>query len=110
LIQAFIFSLLSLSFIAIPSSFSFSSFFFFLDSILTLGCAQIDLRFINRYRDTWPAGIACLEGGILDLKMLVSHVFPLEKALEAFDLCSDLTRGSIKIQIVDEEEAGIVEN
>ncbi|KAH8899980.1 putative alcohol dehydrogenase [Thozetella sp. PMI_491] len=67
-----------------------------------ISLAEIDLRFINRYRDTWPAGIACLEGKILDLKQLVTHVFPLDRALEAFDICSDLSKGSIKIQIVDE--------
>lgn len=68
--------------------------------------SQIDLKFINRYRDTWPAGIACLSGGVLDLKKLVSHVFPLENALDALQLCSDLSKGSIKVQIVDDVDAG----
>ncbi|KAK7926709.1 hypothetical protein PG985_003707 [Apiospora marii] len=70
-----------------------------------ISLAEIDLRFINRYRDTWPAGLACLSGGILDVKKLVSHVFPLERALEAMDVCSDLGNGSIKVQIVDEVAA-----
>ncbi|KPM37563.1 L-arabinitol 4-dehydrogenase [Neonectria ditissima] len=65
---------------------------------------QIDLRFINRYRDTWPAGIACIEGGLVDVKKLVSHVFPLEKALEGLTLSSDPRNGCIKVQIVDESE------
>ncbi|KAK8080995.1 hypothetical protein PG997_008813 [Apiospora hydei] len=73
-----------------------------------ISLAEIDLRFINRYRDTWPAGLACLSGGILDVKKLVSHVFPLEKAMEAMDICSDLKNGSIKVQIVDEVTATIV--
>jgi len=38
---------------------------------------------------------------VLDLKPLVSHVFPLEKALDAFELCAG-SEPSIKIQIVDE--------
>ncbi|TLD03239.1 uncharacterized protein PgNI_12418 [Pyricularia grisea] len=68
-----------------------------------LSLAEIDLRFINRYRDTWPAGIACLESGILpDLKKLVTHVFPLEEAIEGLTLASDPRNGSIKVQIVDE--------
>ena len=46
-------------------------------------------------------------GGILDLKPLVSHAFPLEKASDALHLCSDVTKGSIKVQIVDEGDAGI---
>lgn len=71
-----------------------------------MSLAEIDVKFINRYRDTWPSGIACLAGGILDLKHLVSHTFPLEHALEALELCSDLSKGSIKVQIVDEVDAG----
>ncbi|KAJ9144572.1 GroES-like protein [Pleurostoma richardsiae] len=67
-----------------------------------ISLAEIDLKFINRYRDTWPAGIACLSGGILSLKELVSHTFPLEQAIKALDVCSDLSNGSIKVQIVDE--------
>ncbi|KAF2186574.1 putative alcohol dehydrogenase [Zopfia rhizophila CBS 207.26] len=70
-----------------------------------LSLAEIDLKFINRYRDTWPAGLQCLGGGMLDLKPLVSHVFPLENALEALQTCSDLRNGSIKVQIVDEVDA-----
>ncbi|KAI5923938.1 alcohol dehydrogenase [Camillea tinctor] len=73
-----------------------------------ISLAEIDLRFINRYRDTWPSGIACLSGGILDLKKLVTHTFPLEKAIDALHVCSDLSQGSIKIQIVDDVEASLL--
>ncbi|KAF2247447.1 sorbitol dehydrogenase-like protein [Trematosphaeria pertusa] len=69
-----------------------------------LSLAEIDLKFINRYRDTWPSGLQCLAGSILDLKSLVSHTFPLEKALDALHTCGDLSNGSIKVQIVDEVE------
>ncbi|KAF2848577.1 sorbitol dehydrogenase-like protein [Plenodomus tracheiphilus IPT5] len=69
-----------------------------------LSLAEVDLKFINRYRDTWPAGLQCLGGGVLDVKPLVSHTFPLEKALDAMYTCSDLSNGSIKVQIVDEVE------
>jgi len=65
---------------------------------------QINLKYINRYHDTWPAAINALNGGILDLKPLITHVFPLEKSIEAMELCSDISRGSIKVQIVDDGE------
>ena len=68
---------------------------------------KIDLKFINRYHDTWPAGIACLSSGLLDLKKLVTHQFPLENGLDALQLCSDITKGSIKVHIVDEVDATI---
>ncbi|KAK5788964.1 hypothetical protein VI817_009922 [Penicillium citrinum] len=69
-----------------------------------ISLAEIDLRFINRYRDTWPPAIQCLSGGILDLKKLVSHTFPLEKAEDALELCADTRNGSIKVLVVDEQD------
>ncbi|KAJ6104797.1 hypothetical protein N7523_011117 [Penicillium sp. IBT 18751x] len=70
-----------------------------------LSLAEIDLHFINRYRDTWPPAIQCLSGGILDLTRLVSHVFPLEKAEDALRLCADTRNGSIKVMVVDDQKA-----
>ncbi|KAF2465389.1 sorbitol dehydrogenase [Lindgomyces ingoldianus] len=67
-----------------------------------LSLAEISLKFINRYRDTWPGGLQCLGGKILDLKPLVTHIYPLEKALDALHTCSHLSNGSIKVQIVDD--------
>ncbi|KAJ5206533.1 Polyketide synthase enoylreductase [Penicillium cf. griseofulvum] len=72
-----------------------------------ISLAEIDLRFINRYRDTWPPAIACLSGGILDLKKLVSHIFPLDKAEDALHLCADTRNGSIKVLVVDDQEASL---
>ncbi|KAI5859792.1 sorbitol dehydrogenase [Durotheca rogersii] len=70
-----------------------------------LSLAEIDLKFINRYRDTWPAAIQCISGGILDLNKLVTHKFPLERALDAFALNADVGNGSIKVHIVDDVDA-----
>lgn len=71
-----------------------------------LSLAEIQLKFINRYRDTWAPAIQCLDGGILkDLTKLVSHTFPLEKARYAMELCSDTRNGSIKVLVVDEVDA-----
>ncbi|KAL0258894.1 hypothetical protein SLS55_006398 [Diplodia seriata] len=68
---------------------------------------RINLKFINRYRDTWPAGISALSGGVIDVKPLISHVFTLEQAKEALELCSDLSHGSIKVQVVDDTEVSL---
>ena len=64
--------------------------------------AQIQLKFINRYRDTWPAGIQALTGEVINLDQLVTHKFPLERAVEALTLASDPSKGSIKVHVVDE--------
>ncbi|CAD0111879.1 unnamed protein product, partial [Aureobasidium uvarum] len=69
-----------------------------------MSLGEINLKFINRYTDTWPAGIAAVKGKLMDLKPLVSHVFPLEKAVDAMHICADLSQGSIKVQIVDDVE------
>lgn len=68
-----------------------------------LSMAEIDLKFINRYSDTWPAGINALTNGqVLNLDALVTHSFPLEEAVQAMELCADRSKGSIKVQIVDD--------
>jgi len=67
-----------------------------------LNMNEIQLKFSNRYKDTWPAGINALAGGILHLDKLITHVFPLEKAVDAFNLAGDVSQGSIKVQIIDE--------
>ncbi|KAF4445249.1 sorbitol dehydrogenase, partial [Fusarium albosuccineum] len=62
------------------------------------------ITYSSSYYDTWPAGIALMSGGLLDLKSLVTHRFPLERAVEAFQIASDPQSGYIKVQIVDELE------
>jgi L-iditol 2-dehydrogenase len=40
----------------------------------------------------------------LNLDKLITHTFALENAMDALKLCSDVTQGSIKIQVVDERD------
>lgn len=47
----------------------------------------------------------CLSSGILDLKPLITHKFPLEQAEEALRFSSDTRNGSIKVQVIDETES-----
>ncbi|KAK1069113.1 hypothetical protein LTR74_005155 [Friedmanniomyces endolithicus] len=75
---------------------------------MQLSLSEIELRFINRYSDTWPAGINALAGGqVMNLDALVTHTFPLEQAVEAMNLCADPATPSIKVQIVDDTEIEI---
>jgi L-iditol 2-dehydrogenase len=77
------------------------------NSLSNLCHLQINLKFINRYADTWPAGISALSGGILNLDKLVTHTFPLEEAVSAMELCADISKGSIKVHVVDNKELHI---
>jgi L-iditol 2-dehydrogenase len=38
---------------------------------------------------------------VLDVRPLVTHRFPLERAVEAFHVAADPKQGAIKVQIVD---------
>lgn len=70
-----------------------------------LSLAQIDLKFTNRYSDTWPAGINALaSSSVLNLDALITHTFKLDEAVEAMELCADRNKGSIKVQIIDETQ------
>jgi len=73
-----------------------------------LSLAEIDVKFINRYHDTWPAGINALaNGNVMNLDKLVTHTYPLEQAVEAMHHCADVKRPSVKVQIVDDTDVSI---
>lgn len=67
-----------------------------------LSLAEIDVKFINRYHNSWPAVINLISNGIIKVDQLVSHRFPLDKAVEAMTVSSNPAHGSIKVIIEDE--------
>jgi len=60
---------------------------------------EVDVQLQYRYCNTWPRAIRLVEGGVVDLKRLVTHRFGLEDALEAFETAADPKTGAIKVQI-----------
>ncbi|KAK1921481.1 chaperonin 10-like protein [Papiliotrema laurentii] len=62
---------------------------------------EIDLQFQYRYANQYPKAIRLVSAGLIDLKPLVTHRFPLEKATEAFHVAADPTQRAIKVQIQD---------
>lgn len=62
---------------------------------------EIDLQFQYGYANQYPKAIRLVEGGLIDLKPLVTHRFSLEKAVEAFQVAADPSQGAIKVQIQD---------
>lgn len=68
---------------------------------MPLSFGEVDIRFINRYADSWPAVINLISSGKLDASKLISHRFNLEEATKAFECVVDPTRPSIKVMIVD---------
>ncbi|RSM18732.1 hypothetical protein CDV31_002452 [Fusarium ambrosium] len=65
---------------------------------------MLSIKYSRNYYDTWPAGIALLSGGLINLDGLVTHSFPLERAAEAFELAANAKHDTLKVQIVDEPD------
>ncbi|XP_041034382.1 sorbitol dehydrogenase-like [Carcharodon carcharias] len=53
--------------------------------VLDLIIREIDIRAVFRYCNTWPVAVDMLASKKIDVKPLVTHRFPLEEALEAFE-------------------------
>ncbi|KAJ8272252.1 hypothetical protein COCON_G00111110 [Conger conger] len=53
--------------------------------LLSAGIREVDIRGVFRYCNTWPMAIAMLASKKVNVKPLVTHRFPLEKAAEAFE-------------------------
>ncbi|XP_009986996.1 PREDICTED: sorbitol dehydrogenase, partial [Tauraco erythrolophus] len=53
--------------------------------IVNASLREVDIRGVCRYCNTWPVAIALLASKRINVKPLVTHRFPLEKALEAFE-------------------------
>ncbi|WVQ80310.1 hypothetical protein IAT38_002415 [Cryptococcus sp. DSM 104549] len=62
---------------------------------------EIDLQFQYRYANQYPKAIRLVSGGLINLKPLVTHRFPLRDAVAAFHVAADPAQGAIKVQIQD---------
>ncbi|KAI9718496.1 MAG: L-arabinitol 4-dehydrogenase [Chrysothrix sp. TS-e1954] len=60
---------------------------------------EVDLQFQYRYANMWPRAIRLVKGGVLNVKQLTTHRFPIEKAKDAFETASDPKTGAIKVMI-----------
>ncbi|KAG4028663.1 hypothetical protein MFRU_020g01020 [Monilinia fructicola] len=70
---------------------------------MRLSTREVDLQFQYRYSNTWPRAIRLVESGIIDMKKLVTHRFPLEDAVKAFETAANPKTGAIKVQIKNDE-------
>lgn len=55
----------------------------------------LTIKMVRRMKHTYPKAIELVESGLVDVRSLVTHRFPLEKAAEAFEVAS--RREGIKI-------------
>lgn len=76
-----------------------------------MSMSEVQLCFINRYNDSWPAAIRAVTGNLIShekLEQLITHRFPLTEAVQAMELVGGVTKRKegemmIKVQIVDDE-------
>ena len=69
---------------------------------MRLSTREVDIRFQYRYANTWPKAIRLVEAGVLsDVRKLVTHRFPIEDAVRAFETSADPKSGAIKVQITN---------
>ncbi|KKY22761.1 putative xylitol dehydrogenase [Phaeomoniella chlamydospora] len=71
---------------------------------MRLSTQEIDLQYQYRYCNTWPRAIRLVKSGIINLEKLVTHRFPIEDALKAFETAADPRTGAIKVQIKNDED------
>ncbi|KAK4550538.1 hypothetical protein LTR36_000117 [Oleoguttula mirabilis] len=63
---------------------------------------EIDIRFLFRYRETYPKAIMLVSEGLIDLKPLVTHRFTLEQGKDAFEAASNPAAKAVKVQLLDD--------
>ena len=60
---------------------------------------ELDILGVHRYANVFPTAIKCVASGKIDVKSLVTHIFPLEKILDGFETHIKKIGNPIKIQI-----------
>lgn len=63
---------------------------------------EIDIKFLFRYRETYPKAIRLVSEGLVDLKPLVTHRFGLNDGRAAFEAASNPKAKAIKVQLIDD--------
>lgn len=67
--------------------------------ITRIQAKELELASIFRYANIYPRAIELIASGQLNVKKLISDVYPFEKAQEAFDRAIEMRPADVKIQL-----------
>ncbi len=60
---------------------------------------ELSILGVHRYANVFPTAIKCVSSGKIDVKSLITHVFPLDRILEGFEAHIKKIGNPIKVQI-----------
>lgn len=60
---------------------------------------EIRVEHVFRYAHVYPKALALLDSGAIDVKPMITDVYPFERAIEAFDYAKAPRPESVKVQI-----------
>jgi L-iditol 2-dehydrogenase len=68
--------------------------------LMSMGFREVNIVTSFRYRLSWPVVIRLVNAGIFgDVTGLITHTFPIEQTIEAFETCADRSKLAIKVQV-----------
>ncbi len=59
----------------------------------------LTIKLVRRMKHTYPRAIRLVQTGAVDVKSLVTHMFPLERIAQAFEMVSAYDDGVLKAVI-----------
>jgi len=60
---------------------------------------EMDLRGVFRYANTYPTAIGLVSRGVVDVRSLVTHRFPLDQVQRAFDVAEKRLEDALKVVV-----------
>ena len=79
------------------------------DDTMTMNASTVrhkglTIKLVRRMKHTYPRAIRLVQTGMVDVKSLVTHIFPLERIAEAFEMVAAYDDGVLRavIQVSDE--------
>ncbi len=60
---------------------------------------ELTLQWVRRLKDTYPAALEMITSGRIDVRPMLTHSFPLEKTMEAFDIVAGYKENVLKASI-----------